>query len=202
MLFLYPDIDNDLLSQIPHGGILATITRLAMIVVVLATAPLLIVPCSEIIEGKMISTTTSSQQCQDHHNEINGALQQQQRHQVVSLRTRIVTRAGLCLFTVGIAVVLPGFVAVLSFVGCFSVALVSFGVPPFLHWVLLHHQTYGDNRNTESGGVQGGTQAYPLMASVMDLILFLSGIAITAVTTLFTFRKLLMVEETDPSKQE
>jgi amino acid permease len=163
LLYLYPEIDADVLSQIPDGS-LATVTRLAMIVVVMATAPLLIVPCAEIIEGKI-------HQDGRVHN-----------------RTRILARTGLCLFTVGISVMVPGFVAVLSFVGCFSVALVSFGVPPFLHWVLLHHQ----NGST-------GAEPYSVVASVLDVALCLCGIAATVVTTLFTFRKLLMGEtETTP----
>jgi amino acid permease len=169
LLYLYPDIDDDVLSQIPDGG-LATVTRLAMVAVVMATAPLLIVPCAEIIEGKI------------HHD---GR---------VHHRTRVLARTGLCLSTVGVSVMVPGFVAVLSFVGCFSVALVSFGVPPFLHYVLLlvtypsHDEEHGDAGVSEAAALARGAS----LAS--DLVLCFFGIATSVVTTWITFRKMLLEE--------
>jgi hypothetical protein len=177
LLFLYPDIADDVLSEMPSGG-LATLTRLAMIVVVMATAPLLIVPCAEIIEGKI------------HHD---GR---------VHPKTVLVARTGLCLFTVAISVMLPGFVTVLSFVGCFSVSLVSFCVPPFLHMVLLYQ--HKDNciqvgqPSSSSSHHDHDAPSYPSVGFVVDLIAFLSGVATTVVTTFITFQK--MIEKDVPSE--
>jgi amino acid permease len=112
LLILYPNIENDVLSEIPQEGILPTVTRLAMVVVIIATAPLLIVPCGELIEGKL--------------NRGEG-----------DQRTKLVVRFGICFVTVAISVGVPGFVNVLNFVGCFCVAFVSFCIPPALHLVLL-----------------------------------------------------------------
>ena len=161
MLYLYPDITDDVLSEIPAGG-LATVTRLAMIVVVLATAPLLIVPCAEIVEGKI------------HHDG------------QVHPKTILLARTGLSLFTVAVSVMLPGFVAVLAFVGCFSVALVSFCIPPFLHMVLLYQQQMRviPLLNQDSA-------TYPIVPLTIDLVTFLFGLAMTAVTTLVTFEKMV-----------
>jgi hypothetical protein len=157
LLFLYPHIQDDVLSEIPDGGVasVATVTRLAMIVVVMATAPLLIVPCAEIVEGKI------------HHDG------------QVHPKTILLARSGISLVTVSISVMLPGFVSVLAFVGCFSVALVSFCVPPFLHLVLLYEQ----QRQTQN--------QQPLLSYVVDVACLLSGVVTTVVTTSFTFRKLI-----------
>ena len=147
LLALYPDIDADVLSAIPQLGILPTITRLAMVVVVVATAPLLIVPCAELIEGK-ISRGEAGQ------------------------RTKVLVRFGICFLTVAISVGVPGFVSVLTFVGCFCVSFVSFCVSPALHVVLLiRHKR-------------------PIRALVFDVLMLAWGLAATAISTAFVFRKI------------
>ena len=184
LLALYPDITDDVLSEIPSGG-LATLTRLAMIVVVMATAPLLIVPCAEIIEGKI------------HHDG------------QVHPKTVLIARACICLCTVSISVMLPGFVTVLAFVGCFSVALVSFCVPPFLHMVLLFQKRNFDILVAAEGDDDDNDEShhdhhhhhhkvpFPFFALTIDLITFLSGVATTVITTFITFQKMI---ETEPSE--
>ncbi|KAL3919138.1 MAG: hypothetical protein SGILL_003904, partial [Bacillariaceae sp.] len=171
LLYLYPDIQDDVLSELPEGW-LATLTRLAMIVVVIATAPLLIVPCAEIIEGKI------------HHDG------------QVHPRTQLLARSALSLVTVGISVMLPGFVTVLAFVGCFSVSLVSFCVPPLLHWVLLlqkyrqehdHHHHHVVN----SGDFSRSPAKYPVWTVAVDVVALIAGVATTAITTYITFRKMV-----------
>ena len=52
---VYPHIQGDILHELPAGGWLPTLTRLAMVVVVLITAPLLVVPCGELIEKRLHS---------------------------------------------------------------------------------------------------------------------------------------------------
>lgn len=170
LLYLYPDIHTDVLSQIPEGGWLATATRLAMIVVVLATAPLLVVPCALILEGKV----------HNHDSEIHP-------------RTRFWTRTSLCFVTVALSAMVPEFVTVLSFVGCFSVAIVSFCVPPFLHWVLLAHKQKGEASQPGLGTSQSHGDRHwrglfsPSLA--LDCVALLCGTITAVVTTLFTFRK-------------
>jgi amino acid permease len=168
-LYLYPDIENDVLSELPEGW-LATLTRLAMIVVVMATAPLLIVPCAEIIEGKI------------HHDG------------QVHPRTQLLARSALSLLTVAISVTLPGFVTVLAFVGCFSVSLVSFCVPPFLHWVLLQqkYQQHASHRNEDGGrSLNDSNNKYPIWSVAVDAVALAAGVAATVITTFITFRKMI-----------
>lgn len=68
---------------------------------------------------------------------------------------------GLCVI---IAAVLPSFVGAVSLVGCFCVALVSFCLPPLLHSKI-------------SGQIE-----------VFDLTLFVAGVFMTMVATLYTLR--------------
>jgi amino acid permease len=146
LLILYPDIESEVLSEIPQEGILPIVTRLAMVVVVIATAPLLIVPCGELIEGKL-------------------------NRGEVDQRTKVVVRFGICFLTVAISVGVPGFVSVLTFVGCFCVAFVSFCIPPALHLVLLiRHKA-------------------PPKALLLDALMLSWGLAATGISTAYVFRK-------------
>lgn len=123
-LYLFPNIEKDLLSELPSDGILTTTTRLAMIVVTIASTPLLIVPCAEIIEGKIIENKDGREE--------------------KSKKLMIITRTCLALGTVIIASELPNFVSVLAFVGSFAVSTVSFFLPPGLHWLLLRQGIRGE----------------------------------------------------------
>jgi len=155
-LYLFPDIENDLLAEIPSTGFLATGTRLAMIVVVLASTPLLVVPCAEMVEGKIMKSE-------------NG-------HEKRSRIGMIVIRTFILLATVSVAVKLPGFVSVLSFVGCFAVSMVSFVLPPALHWLLFDQGSHDD-----PNGI-----SYPSRSRIYDISMLLIGVLTTVITTWFS----------------
>lgn len=158
-LYLFPNIENDLLAEIPSTGLLATTTRLAMILVAMASIPLLVVPCGEIIEGKITKNATA-----------NGETATTSKTLLIIIRTCIL------LVTVSVAVKLPGFVSVLSFVGCAAVSMVSFVLPPGLHWLILGKRFYDGSEGTN----------YPLLARVCDILILMGGIATTVITTWFT----------------
>eukprot|EP00536_Pseudo-nitzschia_multiseries_P001376 jgi/Psemu1/63119/estExt_Genemark1.C_180045 len=155
-LYLFPKIENDLLAEIPSTGILATATRLAMILVVMAGTPLLIVPAAEIVEGKIT---------QNKGNEVK-----RPKALMIFVRTSIL------LLTVSVAAKLPGFVSVLSFVGCFAVSMVSFVVPAALHWLLVG-QGFSD-------GLSGTKHGFWLC--VCDISMLAVGFVTTVITTWFT----------------
>jgi hypothetical protein len=167
LLHFYPDIHDDVLSELP-GGWLATLARLAMVVVVLSTAPLLVVPCAEIVEGKI------HQDGQVHPT------------------SQLLARSSITLLTVAISVSLPGFVTVLAFVGCFSVALVSFCVPPFLHVVLLR-QKYQEQHNMRNDGhsLQDHRSFRPFCDLLLDVMSLSVGVVTTVITTIITFEKMI-----------
>jgi len=153
-LYLFPNIEDDLLAELPSTGFLAIVTRLAMIIVVMASTPLLIVPCAEIIEGKLLKTESS--------------------HGIRSRKGMIVIRTSILLGTVSVAAKLPGFVSVLAFVGCFAVSMVSFVLPPALHWFLV-----GQGFHDGSDG---------RMYTSLSRLMLLLGLVTTIITTWFTGR--------------
>lgn len=49
---LFTNVEGEILHELPQSGWLGLATRLAMASIVILTAPLLIVPCGELLEGK------------------------------------------------------------------------------------------------------------------------------------------------------
>jgi len=115
-----PHFEGDVLHELPESWI-PTMIRLAMAFVVLVTVPLLVVPCAELIEGKMGMNAASP------------------------LASRLTLRFSLCLVCSGTASCIPGFVHVISFIGAFCMSLTSFVFPPLMHIALLkRHQDEED----------------------------------------------------------
>lgn len=154
LLWLFPHIHGDVLHELPAEGWVPTATRLAMVLVVLATAPLIIVPCGEIIEKRLLVVFN---------------LQTSRAHHI--WRYRVIVRWSICLVCATISAMVPGFVDVLSFVGCCCVAVVGFCLPPFLHLVLTW---------------QRGT---PVASLGFDMALLVWGVLATVVSTVYTFQE-------------
>jgi len=141
LLILYPSIDTDLLEALPKSGPVPATVRLSMVVVIIASSPLLVLPCGELIEGKL-------------HKWF---------HLEPSRVARIITRMSICLVCTIISVVVPGFVYVLSFVGCFSVATVSFIFPPLLHLCLASR-----TQNFANSCIDAGFTFWGVIATVIS----------------------------------
>jgi hypothetical protein len=148
LVLLYPNVEGDILQNLPTHGVLPTLVRLAMVVVVLVTAPLLIVPCGELIEDKLAEEEASTQ-------------------------LRVVVRLGVCFVCTIISFSVPGFVYVLSFVGCCFVGLVGFIVPPLLHLILTNHH-FANKKSF-----------------LLDCGMLLWGLAATIISSVYTFRKMM-----------
>ena len=165
--FLYPNIPGDVLHELPVSGVIPTITRLAFVVVVLATTPLLIVPCAELLEGKILGDSGTG--ARDHRENRYSRSAPDCRGSPNLVKT--VVRFGIAFLTAAVSVGIPGFVDALSFVGCFCVTLVSFCIPPLLHVVLLRYK-----------GRHGKCLMYWVDATM--LAWGLSATCITSITTL------------------
>ena len=96
--------DGDVLQALPDS-LIALAVRLLMTFVVAVTAPFIVVPCGEMIEGKM----GLDSDC---------------------LRNRVAVRTLLCSSCTLLAAFVPGFVHIISFVGCFCVSMTGFVYPP------------------------------------------------------------------------
>ena len=163
LLVLYPNIKSDVLSELPIHGVIPVLTRLAMVVVVMATAPLLIVPCGQIVEGKIIHSPHDIEQDIYYKD-----LPRRRRIQVA-------VRLAICAVTVAISVGVPEFVSVLTFVGCFCVAFVSFCIPPCLHLLIRISQ-----------GATSWTYLW------IDVLFLAWGLVATGISTLIVFKDSIM----------
>ena len=103
---LFPNVKGEILHELGEG-VVPLLTRCAMVGVVLFTTPLLIVPCSEVLEGKL---------------GISG-----------SVVVRDLLRLGIVAVAVFIAVLLPNFVEVFAFVGCTCGGLLGLCLPPLVY---------------------------------------------------------------------
>jgi solute carrier family 36 (proton-coupled amino acid transporter) len=144
LYLLFPMLESDILHLMPsdRDAWIPLGTRVGLSATIIATAPLLIVPCSQIIEGRILSRN----------------------------RPSLLVRLGVVFTCVLIAVVVPGFVRVVSLVGCLCVAVVSFCLPPVFHWRLS--LLYGNDKHTTTRWV--------------DLLLLAWGIVATIVSTFYT----------------
>jgi amino acid permease len=146
---LYPNLTGEVLHELPHTGVLPTLTRLGMVTVVWMTAPLLIVPCGQLLEGKW--------QMEDQ---------------------RVAVRFGICAVTVLVAVALPSFVQVLSFVGCACVGMVSFCVPPVLHLKLALSSGGANNNNNKVDRTSP--------AVLLDAVMLVWGVTATVISSYYS----------------
>ncbi|MEM1008215.1 MAG: hypothetical protein AAGJ35_04360 [Myxococcota bacterium] len=142
-------IQGDVLSALPLEGWLPKVVRLGMVIVILATAPLLIVPCAELLEGHLAAGASH-----------------------VGVHTQLGIRVAICGAATLIAITVPGFVNVLSFVGCCCVAFVGFVIPPLLD-VLVRWRVLSRSER------------------VLDILLLIWGLVASIISSGYTLRQMM-----------
>ena len=182
LLYPFPDIKGDVLHELPTTGWLPTATRLAMMLVVLVTAPLLIVPCGELLEGKLAGWSF-------HHETESSDYDHATQQPHKSWRLKALVRWSLCLVCAAISCFVPGFVNVLSFVGCCCVAVVGFCLPPFLH-IILSVKKNARHLPTSRSRIQILMEQLMDPSLWMDVALLVWGLLATAISTYYTFREI------------
>jgi amino acid permease len=175
---IFPRLTSDVLHELPSAGFLPIMTRWAMVGTIVFTAPLLIVPCAEIIEGRLNGSPTTNTNTTESttDNKI-----------VPLLLLRAVVRFSVVTVCVMVAVVLPNFVEVLALVGCFCVALVSFCVPPALHLRLIY-LAHLAAAPTSPGDTSLHNSTLGINDVIGDVLLLCGGIVTTIVSTICTLR--------------
>lgn len=118
LFVLFPGVTGEVLHELPPQGIVPLVTRLAMVWVALTTAPLLLVPCAELLEGKWRT------------------------------QNRVAVRVGIVGLAVIVAVLLPSFVQALAIVGCACVGVVGFCLPPLFHLRLSYRSGRANGSRT------------------------------------------------------
>lgn len=113
LLLLYPAVSGDIMGELPTG-VIPTIIRLAFVTVIVLNSPLLLLPCGQLVEGKIVAMT--------------GILN--------TTRLQGIVRFTICIICMATSIAVPAFVVVLGFVGCFSMSIVGFVFPPlFFLWL-------------------------------------------------------------------
>eukprot|EP00980_Cylindrotheca_fusiformis_P011394 scaffold2642_cov120-Cylindrotheca_fusiformis.AAC.3 len=164
LVFFPSGLQGDVLQLLPNdNSFLPTVVRLAMVGLVLTTAPLLVLPCGELIQQTVLPSHWSP----------------------AWIRTAICITAAL------LTVYLPEFVFVLAFVGsCWCI--LSFVIPPLFHLSLLQQvqQLYNDNKEGD-GGTTTIVRAEQSESWMLDIILILIGSASTVASFIYTLRNLI-----------
>ena len=155
---------GDVLQAMPDTWI-SLVVRLLMTFVVSVTAPLIVIPCGELIEGKLGIENS----------------------QHTSMHKRIVVRVTFCLVCIVFSAYVPnGFVHVVSFIGCFCVAMTGFVLPPLFCIQLTTKRQSLTTPHTNRNGLDS--------MLLCDFGALMVGIIATAITSVLTFRELIAME--------
>jgi len=157
-------LQGDVLQLLPSESWLPTLVRLAMVGLVLTTAPLLVLPCGELIQDEVLPQDWSP----------------------------LWIRLAICVAASVITLYLPEFVFVLSFVGsCWCI--LSFVIPPMLHLALLQNvKRLRDNGTVNTNGMARWISSDWFHRSFwIDLGMLLFGIGATLASSIYTFQSLL-----------
>mmetsp|Transcript_9130 Transcript_9130/g.10577 ORF Transcript_9130/g.10577 Transcript_9130/m.10577 type:complete len:493 (+) Transcript_9130:123-1601(+) len=149
---------TDMISILPNNATFPTILRLSMTLVILTTAPLIIVPTGDLIVNKFGLINSSS-----------GSM---------SSKIGMMLRITICIFCAFVSVFVPNFVYVISFVGCCLGSFISFVYPPLIHIKCLFKVKKLQTKNHSS-------QKYTI---VLDVILLLIGLISCFVTSNLTLQ--------------
>lgn len=151
-------IKGDILSELPVS-IIATIIRMLMTIVVLTSVPLILIPAGDLIHDKILGKSTKVG------------------------KSVYLVRFALALLCAFISVEVPDFVSIISFVGCFCVALLSFAYPPLLHLRCVFKFLSVEERRLKHKLI------------IVDIVLLLWGVLSTIFTSFLVFQNLISQEK-------
>lgn len=156
-------LQGDVLQLLPNDdSFLPTLVRLAMVGLVITTAPLLVLPCGELMQDAFLPTDWPS----------------------------VYIRMGICIAAALLTLYLPGFVFVLSFVGsCWCI--LSFVIPPLFHLALLRQVQQircGADLEVEFWTLSDSRWS---LSFFIDVSLLLLGVFATLSSSIYTFQSLL-----------
>lgn len=97
---------SDILSALPHNSLLSSAVKLSMSIVIISSIPLIIVPFGDLLQQKL-----------GLHRQWEGAT----------------VRISICIVCALVSISVPNFVYVISFIGCFCVAFISYTFPAVAH---------------------------------------------------------------------
>ncbi len=155
-------IQSDVISCLPQVGFLPAIIRISMAIVVLTSLPLTIIPLGMLIHSKVTAILNTADAPQGANE---------------AFASRLIM-ASIC---ATISVEVPNFVYVVSFIGCFCVAFISFVYPPMLHITSIYKFCSVEDRMSKT------------RLLIYDIVLIVLGLIVVALTSVLTF--LGMIEQ-------
>lgn len=120
MLFSPDDANfqGDALQQLPNDKVYAIIVRLAMVLMVIVSTPLLVIPCGELLDSMLLKKNSEDVD-------------------TIPLK-KVAIRIFICFLSALIAATVPNFVLIVSFIGACFVSFTTFTIPPFLYLALQY----------------------------------------------------------------
>jgi amino acid permease len=163
--------DGDVLQAMPDSWISLSV-RLLMTLVVALTTPLVVVPCGELIEGKLGMADN------DDDDDDDG----RRRHRHRRLATeRVLVRILICLSCMAFSEYVPnGFVDLVSFIGCFCGATTGFVLPPLFRLKL-----------SSVDGKPWSSREGMDRERMCDVGALMLAVVATSITSALTFRELI-----------
>ena len=154
-------IQSNILENLPKDSAMAIAVRVLMALVCVMTIPLLLVPSSQIVEKFLLTLYTSQAEGGNQHVAENGGLAQSGQLDYkalstssalqvdegsdtddavageVSFHTRCTNRFCMVMLITTISISVPCFSLVISLLGCFTVTILCYIMPPLLHLKLV-----------------------------------------------------------------
>lgn len=182
---------GQVLEHLPSTWI-STLVRLAMALTTLSTTPLIAIPCSDLVTGKLGLSPINQ-----------------------SLAARIAIRSSVTITCVLISALIPDFVTVVTFIGCCCLSLVGFVYPPLMHIILsikskmVEHHSNDKNNNSSNMMEEGISKEEPTKSNMFSMInnsvfyidaaMVIIGVVITIFSSLLTFNNMASSTTTTPS---
>lgn len=165
---------SDMTDAIPNHSLLSNTLKLSMSVVILSTVPLIIVPFGDLVMQKL----GLDKKRHESPNDTN--------------YTGSIVRISLCIICAFISLSVPNFVYVLSFIGCFCVALISYAYPALAH-IVCFFKLYNQPTRISVITKSEWRQLY------LDMVLIPISFASCLLTSTLTFRQMMKEIENSSS---
>jgi len=169
-------LQENMLKNLPTHSSISNTVRILMAATCLTTYPLTCVPPATMIEQLIFQNMSywGLSGRYRYQSIFKGSTTDNDFEPTVSMR--LLVRSILVLTTTIIAYVVPCFGDIIAIIGCFTVSILSFIMPPVLHLKLISYPQYMDDTSKLSS----------LLEYVFDFIMILSGLVLWIVGTVIT----------------
>lgn len=171
----YPNgLQENMLNNLPQESYVAIIVRLAMALTCITTYPLTCIPPASMIEQLIMQWKHSRYNRYQSIFIINSSNDDNNYEPTFSIK--LFVRIFLVFTTTLISIAVPCFGDIIAVVGCFTVTILSFILPPVLHLKLISYPKYYDDTSKLLSLL---LYSFDIMMIILGLILWILGTSIT-----------------------